>query len=253
MTPTATPQKITVVGMHGFARSGKDTAAAHMTTGRGFTRFAFADNLRAELQFLDPFINGTVRFRDAPHTDEANRLVTDFAELIEATGGDIALAGAAAAALNPYIDGTYRHTEMVNDFDGDWDAIKADLSLNGEPRELQRKHGTEVRRDLFREDFWTNYLEQQIIASGLTRVVVSDVRFPNEGDWVHAFGGIVLEVVRDGATGGNHASDKRMPVHLIDATLDNNGTRSELAGLVDEELFNRGITSFRPSHATRAA
>lgn len=38
-----------IVGLVGFAKSGKDTAAANMP---GFTRFAFADPLKRDIQFL---------------------------------------------------------------------------------------------------------------------------------------------------------------------------------------------------------
>jgi hypothetical protein len=245
---TRIPASVIVIGMHGLPRSGKDTAAFHLATGRGFTRFSFAVNLREELQFLDPFVNGTTRYLDAPESLESQHLLARMEDLILATGGDQDLTRAAVAALNPYIDGTLRHTDMVEAYDGDWDAIKADPALNGEPRDLQRKHGTEVRRNLFGQDYWLNLVEAQITESGVTRAVITDTRFPNEGDFVkNHCNGVVIEVIRNSSeTGSSHASDVRLAPELIDVTIDNNGTLSDLAKAIDQELFDRNIAFFPP-------
>lgn len=49
----------TIVGLSGFARSGKDEAAAVLVDEFGFTRVAFADKLREMLYQLNPYINPT--------------------------------------------------------------------------------------------------------------------------------------------------------------------------------------------------
>lgn len=247
MKPTG-PAPLTVIGMHGFARSGKDTAGYHLTTGRGFTRFSFGDNLRDELQQIDPFVNGSVRFREQPDSEEGQRLVVRYAQLIAETGGDAAIAYESAFELNPFIDGTERQTELVERFDGDWDAIKADPTLKGEPRELQKRHGTEVRRNLFTQDYWTELVATQIEASGTLRAVITDTRFPNEALFVrNRYSGIVIEVQRASATSGSqHVSDMRLPEALIDVTIENNGTRGDLAERLDQELFDRDIAFFPP-------
>jgi hypothetical protein len=245
----STTTKPTIIGMHGFPRSGKDASAFHLTTGRGFTRFSFGDNLRDELIFLDPFVNGKDRLADAIEAPESKRLIARFAELITATGGDVALAELAARTLNPFIDGDLRHNVMLENHDYDWDAVKADPSLNGEPRRLQRLHGTEVRRELFTQSYWSDLVKSQIDESGSAFVVISDTRFPNEADFVHELGGTVIEVVRPGiSTNVEHLSDVRLPSSSIDVTIVNDGTLRDLADKVDAELFDRSIAFFSPTH-----
>ena len=64
------------------------------------------------------------------------------------------------------------------------------------PREALQKMGTEVGRDVFHKDFWVFELENRLMFHD-TPVVVTDVRFPNEIDWIHSIGGKVIEIQRD--------------------------------------------------------
>ena len=63
------------------------------------------------------------------------------------------------------------------------------------PREALQKMGTEVGRDVFHKDFWLFELENRLMFHD-TPVVVTDVRFPNEIDWIHSIGGKVIEIQR---------------------------------------------------------
>lgn len=45
-----------IIGLAGYARSGKDTVADYLVQNHGFTRLAFADAMREALLRLDPFI-----------------------------------------------------------------------------------------------------------------------------------------------------------------------------------------------------
>lgn len=45
-----------IIGLSGYARSGKDTVADRLVTSHGFTRIGFADALRDALYALDPWI-----------------------------------------------------------------------------------------------------------------------------------------------------------------------------------------------------
>lgn len=252
-----TPAKLILIGMHGLPRSGKDASAFHLTTGRGFTRLSFGDNLREELIFLNPLVDGTVRLDDALEAPESRAIIARFAELIRATGGDVTLAEKAARTLNPFIDGALRHNVMLENHGYDWDAVKEDASLNGEPRRLMRIHGTEVRRELFYDDYWINLVDSQIIESGSDHIVITDTRMPNEAVYVHGLGGTVIEVTRPGISGARpHASDQRLPEEMIDATVVNDGTLLDLAYKIDAELFDRGLALFshnHQQHATHAA
>ena len=66
------------------------------------------------------------------------------------------------------------------------------------PREALQKVGTECGRDIFHKDFWILQLENYINKNfdELDDIVITDVRFPNEIEWIHSKGGIVVEVTR---------------------------------------------------------
>jgi hypothetical protein len=55
--------------------------------------------------------------------------------------------------------------------------------------------GTEVGRDVFHPDFWVMQVESRMKFSDKP-VVLTDVRFPNEIDWIHSMGGEVYEIQR---------------------------------------------------------
>lgn len=45
-----------IIGIHGFARSGKDTIADYIVDNYGFKKIAFADSLREALLTLNPYV-----------------------------------------------------------------------------------------------------------------------------------------------------------------------------------------------------
>lgn len=60
MTPFTHP----VVLLAGKKRAGKDTVAEHLVGKYGFTRFAFADAVRAMAEAIDPYVDGRARLSD---------------------------------------------------------------------------------------------------------------------------------------------------------------------------------------------
>lgn len=63
------------------------------------------------------------------------------------------------------------------------------------PRETLQKMGTEVGRDVFHQDFWILQMESRMRFYDQP-IVVTDVRFPNEIDWIRKVGGKVYEIQR---------------------------------------------------------
>jgi len=49
-----------IVGLSGYAQSGKDTVAEYLIDNYGFVRVAFADPIRDALYALDPLVRGTM-------------------------------------------------------------------------------------------------------------------------------------------------------------------------------------------------
>ena len=62
------------------------------------------------------------------------------------------------------------------------------------PREALQKIGTEVGRDVFHEDFWVQVLDAKVNME--KNYVITDVRFPNEIEWIHDNDGLVIEIQR---------------------------------------------------------
>lgn len=74
------------------------------------------------------------------------------------------------------------------------------------PRHLMVTLGTEWGRDLVRQDLWTRLWAAR--ADCFDRVVVDDVRFPNEVDLIRARGGQVWHLERPGLTASDHISEQ---------------------------------------------
>lgn len=99
------------------------------------------------------------------------------------------------------------------------------------PRLILQKFGTEACRNGIADNIWIAALEKRI--RGYEDVVISDVRFPNEIDFVRSVGGKVFRVKR----GEEPSFEERQKMHIsetawnnvvMDSTITNNGTLSEL-------------------------
>ncbi len=171
-----------LIGLSGYARSGKDTAAAALLA-RGWQRKAFGDKLREFLYALNPVV---------PTSD-----CGDFAEL------------------------RYIVDELG------WEQAKTEPAV----RALLQRCGTEAGRGVLGADVWVNAVLRDL--TGPT--VVTDVRFWNEAQRIHAAGGLVIRLSRPGvgparSSGGEvHASETALDDYpLFDASIINDGTPEDL-------------------------
>lgn len=104
------------------------------------------------------------------------------------------------------------------------------------PRKIFQLLGTECMKPFFGEDMWIKRLDINYdILKDSDNVVVTDVRFDPEADYIRSKGGIIVEVRRgDGLAGeaGSHASERglRLPPDMI---IDNFGTIEDLHDAVD--------------------
>lgn len=120
------------------------------------------------------------------------------------------------------------------------------------PREMFQKFGTDIIRTHFGADFWIRHMEMRIILKPRNRVVVSDVRFENEANWVKRNGGILVRV-RDTTSLSNnnldqHSSETEQLGIQEDVLIENNKD----AGVND--LYRKLIHQIIPlvnSHTTR--
>lgn len=87
--------------------------------------------------------------------------------------------------------------------DGAWMAERAlkeqPTTLGFSYRHLAQTLGTDWGRFMLAPDFWLRVMGHKLSGPHLQQldVVVSDVRFPNEADFITARGGVVVRVVRD--------------------------------------------------------
>lgn len=85
---------------------------------------------------------------------------------------------------------------------------------NVSPRWFMQRVGTEMFRKQWRDDVWIALAHKRIcdlILKNPRVIFISDVRFPNEAEFIHSIGGLVVRVQRDGfsKTGENlHDSEK---------------------------------------------
>lgn len=168
-----------LIGLSGWARSGKDTAAEYLVNELGFARVAFADPLREALYRLNPII-------------EVN--------------------GFPGARLR----------QMVNV--AGWDALKENSE---DVRGLLQRMGTEVGREMIDPDIWVKLAMKE--AAKHEKVVITDVRFPNEVEGIKAAGGVVWRVVRPNVGPANsHLSESALDDYEFDVVIENDGMISDL-------------------------
>lgn len=106
------------------------------------------------------------------------------------------------------------------------------------PREAMQTLGTEWGRGLVHPDLWTESLERRV--ASFDRVVVPDVRFPNEIKTIRANGGVVLYVDAGRRIGQgaftDHKSETGVGAHQADFNIKNDGSPADLEDRVNEVL-----------------
>lgn len=111
-----------------------------------------------------------------------------------------------------------------------WQARKEDPipALGVSPRRMMQTLGTEWGRELVNPDFWLLMAKQRLLNNG-PGMVVTDVRFPNEADWVRKHG-LLIHVLRpDAKEIEAHTSESGVEINRdTDLQLFNTGTLDEL-------------------------
>ena len=168
-----------IIGLSGYAQSGKDATANLLCLNYEYERRAFADPIRHAMYRLNPIIQGK----------------THLAELIDDYG---------------------------------WDVIKQ----NPEARRLLQVFGTEVGRKMFGDNFWIKTALKDLV--GTERIVISDVRYPNEADAIKQLGGTVWRINRKNHSAVNgHPSEHAMDNYMFSHVIYNDGTLDDLS----DEVF----------------
>lgn len=174
-SPAWNAQDLFIIGFHGLAGSGKDTAA----------------NIVADLL---PNINERVAF--------ATKMKESVCALLECSPRWLELNKA-----NPDVK-----IHIYDKNNADWDHSIIPLPPMPLRRFLQL-FGTEAHRGVFGDDFWVDQLFQQmerILSQQPSPVwLISDVRFANEARRIHVNEGLIVEILRPG-----HSFDSKLMQHL---------------------------------------
>lgn len=136
-----------------------------------------------------------------------------------------------ALALNPYVGltrtGMIRLGQVVTEIG--WTEAKK----NPEVRRLLQTFATEVIRENFDADIWIKLVQREIESRKTKKVVITDLRFENEAQWVHEMGGENWIIVRPDAEASMpmtaeakaHVSERiAIPSGLFDVQIVNDGT-----------------------------
>ena len=168
-----------IIGLSGYARSGKDSTAELLCLNYGYRRVSFADSIRHALM-----------------------------------------------VLNPKLDSIARLAEYVDDYG--WDMAKQ----NPEVRRLMQVLGTEGGRSMFGEDVWIKLALRDL--SHEDKVVISDVRYPNEAKAIKNLSGSMWRINRHNHTAVNgHKSENAMDNYMFNHVIYNDGTLDDLS----DEVF----------------
>ncbi len=108
------------------------------------------------------------------------------------------------------------------------------------PREILQKVGEGMRK--IYSDIWVDTVFYTTIPDhqkdGYDFFVISDVRYPNEGDKVHKEDGTLIKVLREAGgveVGANHSSETAMKDYTaFDFIIDNNGSFEEYFETLDK-------------------
>lgn len=203
---------MSIIGIAGRKRAGKDTLASALATKYGYERVSFADPLKAIVADVNPIIEA---YDSGPYGGAQEWRLHD--ELHHNSSEN----------MPPYSP----HA---------WEAAKT----MPEVRRLLQALGTACREHID-SDVWIKAAMRKVTAHQHAgrNVVIPDVRFPNEAEAIKLLGGIVVRINRPGVTAGTaaidlHPSETAMDNYpMYDAVIDNETTPRGLAnkaGLVHE-------------------
>jgi hypothetical protein len=190
-----------LIGLTGHLGAGKDTVASILVTDFGFRRAAWTDSLKREV--YEAF--GKLILKDLAIKDAFK--AHDMCAYFSLERGD---------TFSAWLEFLDAHKYDAPDSEFGW------------IRPLLQFWGTEYRRHLCADDYWT---QQLTLTPGL---VITDCRFPNEAQAIMKAGGDIWRVERPGYRGDNHPSETHVDSMPRYMTVFNVGSVEELRGQVHD-------------------
>lgn len=181
-----------IVGLSGYAGSGKDTAAKALLWTGEWTHASFAAKLKAVAYALNPLIpvhRGQLGY-DEFNVADTSPIYVRYAEYLDKVGHEQGKFG------------------------------------NPEVRALLQRVGTDAGREVLGEDVWVDAAMRDLPPGN---VVFTDCRFPNEAAAIQAAGGYVIRIERPGTAPVNpHPSETALDDFPFDARIINDGSQQDL-------------------------
>jgi len=106
-----------------------------------------------------------------------------------------------------------------------------DERWNKSPRQIFQWFGTDIMRKNAGENFFLKNMEQRLMASKAKCIVISDVRFENELEFVHKLDGIFIKITRpnkETTKHNKHISEQDLAGIFMEYNIINDGTLEEL-------------------------
>lgn len=99
--------------------------------------------------------------------------------------------------------------------------------------------GSEFRRGLFTDSYWLDRARDRFnhcLLGNPNLIVFTDVRFPNEVEFVRHLGGKLWRICRESVetSGDKHASETALDEFIPDRAIHNNGTIEDLDRMVQQ-------------------
>ncbi len=135
--------------------------------------------------------------------------------------------------------------------DGDIDvAVQAADRLTIDGRTVGQRYGTESHRHIFGEDFWVDVVlpnwqdDDYGRMDGLTRsdiLVITDVRFENEAERILDCGGCLWRITRPGTPEYEHSSARVLPDEYFTYHIENKTNLDALRAKVQLGVWNEAL------------
>lgn len=219
---------VMLLGLTGPARSGKDTVADILVASHKFEKYSLASPIKG---FFDKLFNW-----DEQHRDGALK------EIVCRANCEINVLRACLEAFFP----TEKYDELLIKFNSVFDPYK---TFNGNydisPRVAYQLFGTEFGRSIS-NTIWLDLAKLKLSSLDnpfpdptypykIKGLVVPDIRFQNEADWILSSGGTLIHIERDNVVQvAKHSSESGIPVTDGDIVLHNSGDISQLATAVSQ-------------------
>jgi len=204
-------------GVGGYLRSGKDAFADQLVEKHGFVKLNMSDPLVEATNHLDPWI----------------RLDFDVLILTEDENSHWAYRAVAFSFVK-------------------WHALLKSVGYveakkHKDVREFLQKLGTQVGRNMFDENVWSDIAARKIekLRADGNNVVVTGVRFQNELDMIFDGGGTSVWISRPGTEPipGGHESENSLNPDLFERVIQNDGSLKDFRERTD--IFHQALSYSR--------